>query len=261
VTSIHPSAVVHPQTKLGENVTIGPFCYVEEDVTIGDGTVLQSNVVVHHWTILGRNNQVMSGAVIGGDPQDFKYKGDETWLRIGDGNMIGEYVTLHRGSKPGSETTIGNKNFFMGYTHVAHDCQIGNQVVMTNFSGFAGHCHVDDGAIIAGYAATHQGVRVGTLAMLGAGALCAQDITPFTTVIGVPARPIGLNTIGLQRAGIPDEQRQALQQAFQILNTRQLNVENAVEAIKAEVPDTPAIQIFLAFIADSKRGIAMARRK
>lgn len=261
MATIHPTAIVHPQAELGENVEIGPFCVVEEGAVIGEGTVLKAHVVVHHWTILGRNNRVLPGAILGGDAQDFKYNGEQTWLRIGDGNMIGEHVTLHRSSKPGSETTIGDKNYFMGYTHIGHDCRIGNQVVMTNYAGLAGHCQVDDGAIIAAYAGTHQGVRVGTLAMLGAGALCSQDITPFTTAIGIPARPIGLNSIGMQRAGISDEHRQAVQQAFHILNMRRLNVENAVEKIKAEVPDIPAIRIFLAFIEGSERGIAIARRK
>jgi len=261
VATIHPSAIVHPNAVLGEGVVIGPFCIVEEDVTIGEGTELLANVIVHRWTSLGRNNRVRPGVVLGGAAQDFKYQGEETWLRIGDNNMIGESVTMHRGSREGSATTVGDNNFFMGYTHVAHDCHVANHVVMTNYSGLAGHCTVDDGAIIAAYAGTHQGVRVGTLAMLGAGALTSQDITPFTTAVGVPARPVGLNSIGMQRAGIPDEHRQLVQQAWQILFTRQLTVENAVAAIKDEVAESPAVQMFLTFIEGTKRGIAMARRK
>jgi len=261
VVKVHPTAFVDPTAELGEDVVIGPQCVVEYNAKIGDRSVLQYRAMVRRWTELGANNTLLPGAILGGDPQHLAYRDEETWLRVGDGNWFGEYVTIHRGSNPGSDTVIGNFNFFMAYSHVGHDCHIGNSVVMTNYSGLAGHSTIEDSVLIAGYAGTHQHVRVGTMAMLGGGALCGQDVAPYMIVTGVPAQPRGLNTVGLQRNGVSEQARQALNEAYKILFLQQRNLESALAEIRAKLPDLPEIQHLLSFIEQSERGIARRKKQ
>lgn len=259
MTRIHPTAIVDPTADLGEDVEIGPFCIVESETVIGARTVLQARSLVHRWTTLGADNTVLPGAVLGGDPQHLDYKGEKTELRIGDGNWIGEYVTIHRASNPSLTTMVGDRNYFMAYSHIGHDCHVGNRVIMTNYAGLAGHCTVEDRALLAAFSGAHQGVRIGTMAMLGGGALAGQDIVPFAIVQGIPARPRGLNVIGMQRNGISAEAREALHDVYRILFLLKLSLPNALEKIRAEVPSLAEVRHVLEFIAGSKRGIA--RRK
>ncbi len=257
--NIHPTAIVDPAAELGEDVDIGPFCVVERDVRIGDRTVLQARSMVRRWTELGADNKLLPGAVLGGDPQHLAYKGERTDLRIGAGNWFGEHVTMHRASKPESATVIGDNNYFMAYAHVGHDCHLGDRIVMTNYSGLAGHCVIEDRALLAAYSGAHQGVRVGRMAMLGAGGLVGQDVLPYLVVQGTPAGPRGLNTIGMQRNGVPAETRRVLQEAYRILFMLKLSLPNAVAKLQAELPDLPELRHWLEFIAQSKRGIARRR--
>jgi UDP-N-acetylglucosamine acyltransferase len=259
VTQIHPTAIIDPAAVLGEDVQIGPFCIVEADTEIGAGTVLESHVVVRRWTKLGENNLLKAGAILGGDPQHLAYRGERTELVIGDTNWFGEHATMHRASTPEDITTIGNNNYFMAYSHVGHDCRVGNYVVMTNCAGLAGHCTVEDRAILGGYSGVHQGVRVGRLAMLGGGALVGQDVAPFLIIQGMPGRPRGLNLVGLQRNGVDQAARKSLQKAYSILFLPGLSLPNAVAKVRAEVTMTPELEQQLAFIEASQRGIT--RRK
>jgi len=259
VIEIHPTAVVEPAARLGENVVVGPHCFVEAGATIGDRCVLEFGAAVRRWTELGADNRLLPGAVLGGDPQHLAYQGEETHLRVGAHNFFGEYVTIHRASGPDSVTVIGDHNYFMAYSHVGHDCQVGNRVIMTNHAGLAGHCVIEDDVLIGGYAGTHQGVRVGAGAMLGGGALCGQDVVPYIIVQGAPAQPRGLNVIGMQRRGMPENVRAALHKMYQILFLQRLALPSALEKIRREVPDLPEIRHVLSFIESSKRGIA--RRK
>ncbi len=259
MAEIHPTAVVEPQAELGADVVVGPHAVIENGAKVGDRCVLEYGAAVRRWTELGADNRLLPGAVLGGAPQHLAYQGEETHLRVGHGNVFGEYVTIHRASRPDSVTVIGDGNYFMAYSHVGHDCQVGNGVVMTNYAGLAGHCIIEDHALIAAYAGTHQGVRVGTMAMLGGGALCGQDVLPYLIVQGIPAQPRGLNVIGMQRRGVSDEVRRAMHQIYQILFMQRLSLPNAVARIRHEVPDLPEVRHVLAFIEASKRGIA--RRK
>jgi UDP-N-acetylglucosamine acyltransferase len=259
VTRIHPTAIVDPAAELGDDVEIGPFCVVEADTVIGARTVLQARAMVRRWTTLGADNVLMPGAVLGGDPQHLAYRGERTELRVGDHNWIGEYVTLHRASHPESITAIGGHNYFMAYSHVGHDCRVGDHIVMTNYAGLAGHCTVEDRVLLAAFSGAHQGVTLGTMAMLGAGALAGQDIVPYVIVQGVPARPRGLNVIGMQRNGVSAEARAALHEAYRLLFSTRLSLPNAVAKVRADVPDGPEVRRLLDFIARSQRGIA--RRK
>lgn len=259
MAKIHPTAFVDPTAELGENVVIGPHCAVEYCAKIGDQTVLQYGAIVHRWTELGCNNTLLPGAILGGDPQHFSYRGEETWLRIGDGNYFGEYVTVHRGSESGSETVIGNRNYFMAYSHVGHDCRLGDSIVLTNHAGVGGHCDIQDNALLGGYSGAHQFVRVGRMAMLSGGSLCGQDVIPYVIVQGAPAQPRGLNIVGMQRNGVSAEAREALHQVYKLLFLHRLTLPDAVEKIRNEVKMLPEIEYVLEFIAQSKRGIA--RRK
>ena len=259
MTKIHPLAVVDTAAELSEDVEIGPYCLVEAGARIGPRTVLQSHAIVRRWTEIGADNMLLPGAILGGDPQHLAYRGERTWLRVGHHNFFGEYTTMHRGSQPENETVIGDHNYFMAYSHVGHDCRVGNYVVMTNYAGLAGHCQVEDRVLIAAYAGAHQGVRVGTMAMLGAGGLCGQDVMPYIIVQGTPAGPKGLNIIGLQRNGVSPEAQDALHRAYRILFLSKLTLPNAVQRIREQVPDLPEIRLWLAFIERSERGIT--RRK
>jgi len=213
MAKIHPTAIVDPGAELGLDVEVGPFCVVEGETVIGDRTVIEARSMVRRWTTLGTDNLLLPGAVLGGDPQHLDYRGQRTALRIGHHNRFGEYVTIHRASREDSLTEVGDHNYLMGYCHIGHDCRVGNHVVMTNYAGLAGFGVVEDWVLLAAFSGKHQGVRIGTMAMLGAGALAGEVVSPYLIVQGVPARPRGLNTIGMQRRGVSAEARQALKTA------------------------------------------------
>ena len=255
---IHRTAIIDPKAQIGEEVEVGPYSIIEKDVFIDEGTKIGPHVVIREGTEIGKGCQVSQFASIGEAPQFVGYKGEKTYLQIGDHNIIREFVTLHRGTvKGGGKTVIGNKNFIMAYSHVAHDCQIGNQVIMANGATLAGHILIEDFAIIGGLTAIHQFCRVGTYAIIGGVSGVPMDIPPYTKAQGVRARLFGLNTVGLKRANFSEETLKALKKAYRIIFRSGLTLEKAMkQAGEDEIAQMPEVQHFLQFIQGSKRGIS-----
>jgi UDP-N-acetylglucosamine acyltransferase len=254
---IHPTAIIDSKAEISEGVEIGPYSVIEKNVLIGEGTKIGPHVVIREGTYIGKQCQISQFASIGEAPQSVGYKGEKTFLQIGDHNIIREFVTLHRGTiKGGGKTVIGNENFLMAYSHVAHDCQIGNQVVMANGATLAGHILIEDFAIIGGLSAIHQFCRVGTYAIVGGLTGVLLDIPPYTKAQGDIAKLFGLNTIGLKRANFSEETLKALKKAYRIIFRSSLTLEKAMKrVVEDEISQTPEVQHFLQFIQCSKRGI------
>ena len=255
--SIHPTAIVHSTARIAETAEIGPYAIIEEDVIIGAGTSVGPHTVIGRWTEIGENNRIFHMASVGVAPQDLKYKGEECWTRIGNGNLIREFATIHRGTVTGaSETVIGNGNLFMAYSHVAHDCIIGNGVVMANAATLAGHVTIQDNVVIGGLVAIHQFVTVGAYAMLGGGTLVSLDIPPYMIATS-DKRDMslrGLNLIGLKRRGFSDETISKLKKAYRTLFMADLKLTDAIARIRQEISDCPEVDTLLDFIEASKRG-------
>jgi UDP-N-acetylglucosamine acyltransferase len=254
-TLIHPTAIIHPQAELGQDVVVGPYSIIEANVKIGDGTRIGPRVTVEGYTTLGRNNEVFTGAVIGSLTQDKKFTGGKTFLKIGDNNKIREYVTINPGTQDGTETVIGNDNLIMAYAHVAHDCIIGNKTTLANGATLAGHVVIEDRAILGGLCGVHQFVRIGYLAIVGGCSKAVQDIPPFMMVDGHPAKAYGLNTIGLDRAEVPSKEKLILKKAFKILFRSGWSVKSAIKQMENEFPPSPTISTLLEFLRKSERGI------
>ena len=255
---IHATAIVHPGAELASDVEIGPYAIIGEHVKIGRGTKVGAHAVIDGWTTIGEDNQIFHLSSVGAIPQDLKYKGEETYLEIGDRNIIREFVTIHLGTVTGdSETSVGNGNLFMAYSHVAHDCHIGNGVVMANAATLAGHVTVEDFAILGGLSAIHQFTRIGAHVMIGGGTLVSMDIPPYTIATGDrrDARLRGLNLVGLKRHNFSDEVIASLKKAYKILVLSDLKLKDALERIKNEVPTSPEINHFVTFIESAQRGI------
>ena len=253
---IHPTAIVHPDAELGEGVEIGPYSIVAGTVKIGDRTSVGPRVTIEGHTVLGEECQVFTGAVIGSVTQDKKYDGGTSYLRIGDRNKIREYVTVNPGTKEGTETVIGDDTLLMAYAHVAHDCVIGSYAILANAATLAGHVIVEDRAIIGGLSAVHQFVRIGTLAIVGGCSKAVQDVPPYMMADGHPAKVYGLNSVGLDRAGVSKDDKALLKKAFKILFRSGLSVKNAAAKIREEIPNTPSIETLLQFLRGSERGIS-----
>ena len=254
--AIHPTAVVDKDAVLDEGVTIGPFAVVEGGVRIGRGTEIRAHAVVKRFTTLGEGNVVHEGAVLGGEPQDVSFAGGESYLRIGDGNRIREFVTIHRGNKPGSATTIGSRCFLMAYVHLAHDCVIEDGAILVNYTGLSGHVHVGPAAFISGGVVVHQFTRIGRLAMIGGNAKVTQDCLPFITTDGFPARARAVNVVGLRRAGVGVAATRALREAYRTLLRSGLPLAEAVGRL-AESPE-PLVRELGEFARTSTRGFAHA---
>ena len=254
-TIIHPSACVHPGAKLGKGVSVGPYCVVGEQVKIGAGTLLGNACFIDGHTQIGKRNKIYTGAVIGSDPQDLKYKGEKTKVYIGDDNIIREYVTINLGTVEKGKTVIGSKNLLMAYSHVAHDCVIGDGVVVANAGTLAGHVSIEQRAIIGGMTAIHQFSRVGKLAIIGGCSKVIQDVPPFSMVDGHPAKVYGINSIGLKRANIAPKNITHLKNAFKILFKMKLSTSTALKRVKKEIPQDPYVTYLVEFIKSSKRGV------
>ena len=241
---IHPTAIIDPKADISEGVEIGPFSIVEKGVFLGEGTKIGPHVIIREGTQIGKQCQIFQFASIGEAPQFSGYKGEKTLLLIGDRNIIREFVTLHRGTvKGGGKTVIGNENFIMAYSHVAHDCQIGNQVVMANGSTLAGHILIEDFAIIGGLTAIHQFCRVGAYAIIGGVSGVLMDIPPYTKAHGDLAKLFGLNTVGLKRANFSEETLKALKKAYRIIFRSSLTLEKAIKRVgEDEISKTPEVQ-------------------
>ncbi len=255
-TEIHPTAIIAPGAQIDEGVKIGPFCIIGEKVKIGKGTVLGNNVVIEADTEIGQDNQIFAFTTIGFPPQDLKYKGEETGVRIGDRNIIREYITIHRGSVGGDGfTEIGSDNFLMAYVHIAHDCKVGNNVIMANAATLGGHVLVQDHVVIGGLTAVHQFVRIGAYAMVGGFSGVAQDVPPFMMASGPRASLYGLNIVGLRRHGFSKETIEELKQAYRILFREKLTLKAALKKLQEELPYTDEIARLIEFINANRRGI------
>jgi UDP-N-acetylglucosamine acyltransferase len=250
---IHPTAVIHPKAKLDSTVRVGPYAVIDERVEIGPGCVIGPHVYITGVTTIGAQNQFHAGCVIGDAPQDLKYDGAPTGLRIGNKNVFREHFTVHRSTKPGEETIIGSNNFIMQHSHVAHNCIIGDDVILAGGALLAGHVEVQDRAFISGNCLVHQFVRVGTLAMMQGGSAISLDLPPFT-VAHRGNEICGLNIIGLRRAGFTSEQRLELKRLYRALFRGGLNLRAALAAALKEPLNGPA-RTFVDFVASAKRGV------
>jgi len=252
---IHRTALVDPTAHLGHDVSVGAYTIVGPRVTLGDRCVLAAHVVIERNAKLGTGVKVGYGTVIGNDPQDLKYEGAETWVEIGDGTVLREYCTINRGTAATGKTTVGERCFLMSYVHVAHDCAIGNDVIIANAVQMAGHVTVEDRAIISGLIGIHQFVRIGTFAFVGGGSRVNQDVPPYTKAVGNPVHLYGLNSVGLQRAGFAPEVKLALKRAYRLLFNSDLTVSQGIARVRSELPSVPEIEHFLRFIEGSQRGV------
>jgi UDP-N-acetylglucosamine acyltransferase len=255
---IHPSAIIHEGAHIADGVEIGPYVIIGNHVTIGKGTSIGPHSVIGDWTEIGENNQIYHLASVGPASQDLKYKGEECWTRIGNGNIIREFATIHRGTITGtSETVIGNGNLFMAYSHVAHDCRIGSGVVMANAATLAGHVTLEDSVILGGLVAVHQFTTIGAHVMVGGGTLVGLDIPPYmiATLGKRDAKLRGLNLIGLKRRGFADETMYLLKKAYKILFMADLKQADAIARVRSEIAGCPEVDYLLAFIERSERGI------
>ena len=253
---IHETAIVDPKAELGAGVEIGAFSIIGPDVTIGDGTVIEPHVIIESGTTLGRDCRVCSGAILGGRPQDNKYKGERTFLNIGDRNIIREYVTIHRATGEDNVTTIGNDNMLMAYCHIGHNCSLGSGIMMANMVGISGHVVIEDKAVFGGMVGVHQFVRIGKLAMVGGYSKVAQDLPPFMMADGRPTKVYDLNVIGLRRNGVAPKVRSGLKQAYKLLYRSNLNLSQAIETMESEIEPSAERDYLLGFMRNIKFGFA-----
>ena len=254
--SIHPLAVVDPGAELGADVAIGPFCTVGPNVRLGDRVKLRSHVSVEGHTTLGAGCEVWPFASVGGKTQDLKYKGGAPRLVVGENTVIRECATLNCATYDGGETRVGSKCLIMAYCHVAHDCIVGDRVIMANNATLAGHIIIEDDVILGGLAAVHQFVQIGRMSILGGFTKAVKDVPPYMMADGDPLKVYGPNKIGLERHGVSPETQHALKEAYKIVFRTDLTVAKALERIEAELPPAPEIRHFVEFIRKSERGIS-----
>jgi len=262
MSTIHPTAVIADGASIADNVTIGPYCVIGEHVILGEGSTLMSHVVIGGHTTIGKGNRFFPFAAIGMEPQDLKYHGEPSRVEIGNNNTFRENVTVNCGTEGGGMlTSIGNSNLLMAYVHIAHDCHIGNEVVMANCATLAGHITISDGAIIGGMSAVHQFVRIGRFAMIGGMSGISKDVPPFCLTAG-GYRPglAGLNIIGLKRRKFSLEDIEQLKQAYRILLQGPGNMRDKIERAEQELQDHPLVRELLDFVRQAKRGLVMHRR-
>ncbi|WP_048810543.1 acyl-ACP--UDP-N-acetylglucosamine O-acyltransferase [Candidatus Methylacidiphilum infernorum] len=254
-TSIHPTAIVSPKAQLGLGVEVGPYAFIGEGVKVGDGCVIHPHVVLKGPVEIGPGNEFYSFCVIGEKSQDLKYQGEPTYLKIGAGNVFREFATVHRSTFRGQSTEIGSFNVFLAYTHVAHDCRIGNRCVFSNNATLAGHVVVEDHVTIGGLSAVHQFCRIGRFAMIGGCSKIVQDVVPFCLVDGNPARLRSLNLVGLKRNNFPEGTIKVLKFALKQLLDEGLNTTQAVEILEKQADKLQDIVTLVEFIKGSERGI------
>jgi UDP-N-acetylglucosamine acyltransferase len=251
---IHPTALVHARAEIGRDVEIGAFAIVGDGCVLGDGCVIAARATLERNVILGDGVKVGIGSVLGGDPQDLKYKGEPTTVEIGDGTTIREYTTINRGTTQSFKTTVGSNCFLMSYVHLAHDCHIGDGVIISNATQLAGHVTIDDKAILSGLVAVHQFATIGRYSFIGGCSRVAKDVPPYVKAVGNPIKLYGLNSVGLERNGFPDDVRRELKRAYRLFFKSELNLSQARERAAAELHQFPEIQEFLAFFDRSDRG-------
>ena len=258
---IHSTAIVSKKAKLADDIIVGPYSIIGDFVTVGAGTKIGAHCSLDGNTTIGKSCEIFTGAVIGSRPQDLKYKGEKSFLEIGDANIIREYCTFNSGTEDGASTRVGSNNLFMAYSHIAHDCTVGDNCIIANNGTLAGHVTIEDRAVVGGLVAIHQFVKIGVLSIIGGCSKVVQDIPPYSTCDGHPARVFGLNLVGLRRHKISKESIKELNHAFKILFNSGLTVKHALERIEKEVKQTCEVSHLVNFIKTSERGIAHSCRK
>ena len=253
--TIHPSAIIGKGVQLGDGNQIGPGCVLEDGVVLGSRNTLWMHVYLGSGTTVGDGNQIHMGAVLGHLPQDLAFAGGTAYTTIGDRNTIREYVTIHRGTKEGTSTIVGDDNFLMANAHLGHNCQVGHRTILTNLATLAGYCAVEDGAVLSGMVVVHQFVRIGRLAMVSGLSAVNKDVPPYLLCAGRPALIHGLNAVGLRRAGLAPAVREEIKRAYKRLYREGLNVRHALEVIAQECR-SPEVQAMVEFVKQAKRGIS-----
>lgn len=255
-TNIHPTAIIDPSAELGPNVTIGPYSIIKSDTVIGAGTEIGPHVVIDQYSTIGADCKIFQYASVGAAPQDLKYSGEKTYLKVGNGTIIREFATINRGTGVGGGITeVGENNYLMAYAHVAHDCKTGHAVILANNTTLAGHIILGDHVTIGGLVAVHQFVNIGDYAYIGGKAAVVKDVPPFVIAAGDRARLHGLNKVGLKRNGFSPATVSALKKAYRIIFRIGLTLNEAVERVRAEVDQLPEVIAFVEFIKSSTRGI------
>lgn len=250
--TIHQTAIVDPGAELGEGVEVGPFSIIEDGATIGDNCRIGSHCVIKRHVTMGSGNTLDVGVVLGSEPQDAKFKGERSLVRIGNDNLIREYVTIHRATGEDEETVVGDSNFLMAYVHLGHNVRVGSNCSLASFAGLSGHCIVQDRAIIGGLSGLHQYVTVGRMCMIGGHSRVTRDIPPFTTAQGNEVHAI--NVIGLQRNGVSREEQAALREAFRTIYRSDLNTTDAIEQLRGQQSLLPLVEEFITFIEGINAG-------
>lgn len=253
--SVHPTAIVDDGAELGAGVVVGPYVNIGPDVRVGAGTVVGPHALIDRRTVVGEECRISQGAVLGTDPQDLKFQGEDTWLHVGDRTVIREYATLNRGTSASGKTVVGSDCLLMAYTHVAHDCELGNHVILSNAVNMAGHVVIEDWVIVGGITPIHQFVKIGAHAFVGGGSRVSQDVPPYCRAAGSPPKLYGLNSVGLERRGFSEETRRSLKHAYRLLFQSGLNVSQGLTRAEEEVNGIPEVRHLLRFIRDSERGI------
>lgn len=254
---IHPTALVSRDAQLGDNIDIGPFAIVGENCVVGDECVIAARATLERNVILAARVRVGSGSILGGDPQDLKYKGEPTSVEIGEGTTIREYSTINRGTSQSFKTTVGKQCFIMSYVHLAHDCHIADGVILGNNVQFAGHVTVDEKAIVSGQSAAHQFVQIGRYSFTGGCSRISKDVPPYVKANGNPIRLYGLNKVGLQRNGVPEDVQRELKRAYRLFFNSDLNLSQARERAEGELHRFPEVEEFLHFFDRSDRGLVI----
>lgn len=253
---IHKTAIIDAKAELDAGVEIGPYCIIGPQVKIAKNTKLAPHVVIDGWTKIGEGCRIFQFASLGAIPQDLKYKGEESWVILGNNNTIREFVTIHRGTaQSGGKTIIGDNNFLMAYSHVAHDCKIGNQVILANAATLAGHIEIEDYAIVGGLVGIHQFLRLGRHCIIGGGSGVNQDIPPYMMANGQRAKLYGVNNIGLKRHNFSPEAVSNLKKAYHIIFRSGLTVKKALDQVQTEIKNSPEVDHLISFIKSSEKGI------
>jgi UDP-N-acetylglucosamine acyltransferase len=253
--NLHPTAIIHPEANLADDISVGPYSIINSGARIGAGTEIASGVLIDSETVIGKTCKIHHGAVLGTPPQDLKFGGEKTHLSIGDNTVIREYATLNRGTHWRGKTVVGSNCYIMMYAHIAHDCLLGDNVILANSANLAGHVEIGDYASIGGVVPVHQFVKIGAHSFIGGGFRVQMDVCPYALMGGYPLRTLGLNRIGLKRRGFSDETLQILEKTFRILFKSNLNTSQALEKIKTDVDQIPEVKTILDFINKSERGI------
>jgi UDP-N-acetylglucosamine acyltransferase len=257
MSGIHPTAIVAPDARIGADVSIGAFAIVGDNCALGDGCVVSARASLERNVTLGVGVKVGSGSILGGDPQDLKFKGEPTVVEIGDGTTIREYATINRGTSQSFRTTVGRNCLIMSYVHLGHDCHISDGVILSNGVQLAGHVTIEEKATISGLVAVHQFARIGRFSFVGGMSRVSKDVPPFIKAVGNPIKLYGLNSVGLQRHNFPEEVIRELKRAYRLFFRSELNVSQALERARAELHPYPEVEALIRFVDESGRGVVI----